>query len=104
MTRIVALLLAFVIVISSAGCTLVGAVVGGAAGSHTDHQHELQRVREGKQADDGSVGSMVPGTLAGAGLGLVLDIVAVSLLMSSIDRSIDETQGTTFTTFGWSND
>lgn len=64
------------------GCTLLGAAGGGALASSSHHQDDLARVRRGEPVEEHSI---IPGVVVGAGVGLIVDALVVSAVLSSFD-------------------
>ena len=84
--RLLCLLLPLALVLAP-GCTLIGAGIGGGLASRSNHQEELRRARAGEPAGSSSI---LPGVATGAGLGLIVDVVLVSMLVSA-SRSYEPT-------------
>ena len=82
------------------GCTLIGAGVGGGLASHSNHQEELRRARAGEPEGSSSI---LPGVATGAGIGLIVDAVLVSMLISA-SGSNEPDRDEPFCCFGWEND
>ena len=74
MTR--ALLIAAIVV--APACTFVGGVAGGSIASRRNHHEELERARNGTPEASTSI---MPGVLTGAGIGMLLDAVAIGFLI-----------------------
>ncbi|MBL9018461.1 MAG: hypothetical protein JNL83_30015 [Myxococcales bacterium] len=97
--RLLCLVLPLALVLAP-GCTLIGAAAGGGLASHANHQEELRRARAGQPAGDSSI---LPGVATGAGVGLIVDAVLISMLISSTG-STEPNHDDPFCCFGWEND
>lgn len=71
------LALAMLAATALAGCTVIGAVTGGAIGSSRNRAERERAQAAGKRIDPADQ-SVLPAVLVGAGLGLVIDLVLLS--------------------------
>ena len=80
--------------------TLDGAMFAGATLADHAPQSELRRARAGEPEGSSSI---MPGVLTGAGVGLIVDAVLVSMLISATG-STEPNHDEPVCCFGWEND
>lgn len=68
--------------LAAPGCTFVGAAVGGGVASSSNHRQEMAQLRRGEPVEEHSI---LPGVVVGAGVGLIVDALLVSMAVSALD-------------------
>ena len=73
--------LLIVLLAAAPGCTFVFGAAGAGIASHKNHQDELARARRGEPAGSSSI---MPGVLAGAGIGMLVDALVIGFVLAEI--------------------